>query len=473
MLVAMLICSLFGVAGAESVLMANAPVGGQLDDGMDSGHNVSERMSIQQINELQPNLLRRQWHDRVVIIDSYNHALEMTLASRRIWDAQKKAAHIIGVPSIAQTPVRLLAPTTFTITAADVKDVTINLGAANNDKVKECQLLILPQVQGYKPDRTTLDPARPLVLVVKDKNADGTLIVNAVNGRAVGSTQNTIPTIPVAAGGGQYTVLRAPQLGSEVQRYTGITGGLPETKDFYIMKDILQTEQTIWAKYTEKEVKWDFTELLKYALNERKNEKDSSFYLGVGAMLQDYANVHNGNRKDLAFTSEGVWWMPGKEFDCGGILDINTLIDAMDESFEGNNGSPTRCLYMGRNVQKALAKLVFPTGASVALGDVYKDKKLKIRYDSIQYMGGKEWQIVHDPALDNIGMSDAAILVDHENAYQYSFGNMKVETLTPQETRLSTEGQLITEEVANVLVNSNTHMVFYLDKANSMLSWQS
>lgn len=467
MFLTLFVCSMIGVVDAGAMCAEGA---GALDDGSDSGAVITdEPLSLQQMMLKSPKLTREAFHEEVTLVDSYNHIFESTLASKRVWDKKRASAHTVNVPTLAATPVKLMVPS-FEYEKAAVKDVTLDLGSANNEKVKKCQTLILPQVRGYKDDHVTVDD-RALVLVVKDKNTNGTLVVNAINGVKAGSVDSTVPDIAETT---NFVVLRGKQLASEKQIRTGLTGGVPTMKPFYIRKTILETEETTWGRLTEKNIRWTEADNLRFALNERKNEGDSDFYLGVGRQIGDYANAHNNNRPDLAYTNEGILWMAGKEFDFGGSFNVSKLIDAMDESYSDNNGAPTRYVYMGRNFQKAFAQLLFPTGAAIALGKVYEDEKLKIRYKSIEYMGGKEWLIVHEPALDSIGLPDVALLVDINNGFQYNFGDPRVIELDHVKNGESdSKGQVIVDEEANILTNSNTHMIMFLNKSQSLLSWMA
>jgi len=450
--VIMLLCTVFGLVGAEATFAAaptaatalNEPKSEYGDEALGGDGVPGEGyQTLDQALKDSPNLVTRAIHNEVIKIAPYDYVTRSLLAKNfRI--KKKTKDHKVAVYSAASKPVRTTVATAYTEAAVDQAEVDFGV---DNKLFAVNQTVYFPDIAGYKADGTTTS-GHCLVCYVVGIASDKKPILKARNGKTVSS----VKTIPSLAAGSK--AIRGLRTGTETQIRTDPYNVLPTDREYYIQKNIIEFGVSGWFDNATKEVKWDDRDRMEMALAEKTRTSMADFWLGVSGM--DYFSTkYNNENEELAFFHEGLWTQAGREFDFNNTIDIATIIDFGKYVFEGNRSSNTKYFAMGSDLSAAFQKVIFahPT----LLGETYRDKELNINFTAINFFGGKKILFADDPSLDDIGMSNCGFVLDHKYAFEYHYGMKSVPIDGIKLAQSDTKGQAIVEENCFILANNEAH----------------
>jgi len=455
----MLLCAVFGIAGVDAVAADAAPaavpsaVNGKVESSpadefadLDGGGALGEDyQSLAEAVNASPNLVTRKVHDEVIKIAPYDYTT-MSLMSKNFKIKKRTNDHKIAVYSVTTPSIQLKVATAPTDQTELVK---VDFGA-DNRSVNINQNIIFPDVHGYKSDGTTDDGHCLSGTVV---SFDGSMpVLKFRNGKIVGG----VKTIPIGAGGVKVgtRALRGLRTGSETQIRTKPFNVYPTDKEFYVQKNIIEFGVTGWFNKATKEVKWTDRDRFELAMNEKLRTSMPDFWLGTQGQDQ-ISTQYNGNAEELIFYKEGIWTQAGREFDFNGTIDVSSIIEFGKYVFTGNRSSNVKYFAMGSILSAEFQKVIFnnPT----MLGETYRDKELNINFTAINFFGGKKILFADDPSLDDMGMGNCGMLLDHRYAWEESYGLMTVEIDGIKLANSDTKGQSIVEENCYILANNEAH----------------
>ncbi len=429
----LLLCSLFGVMGTESVYGAEGTV------------TYGEPVSLEYANENAPEIVRATIEREVTVAKPHLTPL-YTIAANR--GKVKSGTHpLIEYDEVETQAIKTKMATAYTGSGAVQGVVDLQ----NNDLVAINQTLYFKGVDGYKEDGTTVDGW--FVAYIKDKDSSGKPIIVPVNGKASGGKTNTIPTIPV-----NTVVIRGARTASEKQSRTAPLTAVPTKKTQYMQKLILETEETTFFVLAQKEadVKWTKTETTDYAIYEHKQTAEADMLLGKKKKIT-VANKYNGNKPDVTWFQEGIWWQAGKDFTLPINPQRSDLISLMKKAFVGNASSNTKVLLAGADVVEAINKVdynqvIYPGKKAQAFGlDVQR-----IIYGQYTLM------IVAEPAFDDLGMSNSALIIDEAylTKYKHNWRSIPLDNLKNGES--DSKSQVYIDTFGLVLKNSKAHTRVHL-----------
>ncbi len=444
----LLVCSLFGIIGAESVLAAAPVATGQgLPEGEHGG--TGDGVQGEGVNTLKqalidsPDLVVPYVHKEVIKKRAYDR-VTATLLSKRVRYKKSTKDHQIFVYQAEGRKIKINIATTYTATAVDQAEVDFG---ADNKLISTNQVIFFPQIEGYKEDGTTYD-GHCLSCYVVGIASNKKPVLKAINGKMVGGVI-TIPTLPVGT-----KALRGSRVGTETQLRTDPYNVLPTNRSFYIQKNIIEFGTTGWFDSATKKVKWDKTDLKDQALDEKTRTDSISFWLSAGGK-RFFSHKHNNYQDDLAYFQEGVWTQAGREFDFNGNLTLESFIDFGRFVFSDNRSSNVKYLAMGSQLSTKLEKILLQYPQ--VLTNSFVDEELNLNFTSISFFGGKQILFIDDPSLDEADMSDCGFLFDEEFAWEYNFGYKVVEIDDEKTATADIKGQSLIEENTYILGNQEAH----------------
>ena len=453
MFAVVLLCAIFGIAGADAMTADAAPAAATATSQPDGPYDVldgggvpgEDYQSLEEAVRLSPNLVTRKVHDQVIKIAPYDYTM-MSLMARNFKIKKSTKDHKIAVYSVTTPPIQLKVATTPTDQTELVK---VNFGA-DNKNIAINQHIIFQDIKGYKKDGTTVSGECLSGYVVSFDGA--TPVLKFRNGKLVMG----VKTIPIGTGGvaAGTRALRGLRTGSESQIRTKPFNVYPTDKEFYVQKNIIEFGVTGWFNNATKDVVWQDKDRFELAMNEKLRTSMPDFWLG--SLGEDMvATQYNNNNEELIYYKQGIWTQAGREFDFNGTIDIDSIIEFGKYVFTGNRSSNVKYFAMGSRLSAEFQKVIFahPT----MLGETYRDKDLNINFTAINFFGGKRILFADDPSLDDIGMSNCGMLFDDRYGWEESYGLMTVEIDGIKLANSDIKGKAIVEENCFILANNEAH----------------
>lgn len=158
----------------------------------------------------------------------------------------------------------------------------------NDDMFAVSDTMMIPEVEGYESDGTTLS-GNSLVLYVAAKDDTG-ITVMAVNGMVVGSTPNCVPKLPAFA-----TVVRMGRAATELDVQTSQFESLPQKAQNYCQIFKMQVEQSTLQKIADKAVDWTLSDQEEAAIYDMRLGMEKSFLFGTKNQLCMMRMAFTGN----------------------------------------------------------------------------------------------------------------------------------------------------------------------------------
>lgn len=297
-------------------------------------------------------------------------------------------------------------------------------------------------VNGYMPDGATIDVKHPLMLRVSSKSEDTFPMVYAVNGKAGGSKNINIPTLPVGT-----CLLRLGRAAGEKDVSTGAYYNLPEPTEQYCQRFIMQVEDTIYDRLSKKEVPWNFTDIERMAVDDMRIGIEASGLFGIKSKTVI-------NEKGNVYTQEGIWYRAGKDITLGHwetkdgnqefIVTEDELVDFVNTIIDGaGNGSRTKLFFVDNTLYAALCKI--KTNKTRVLQGVENFNDWGLDFDSFSSMGTKLLIYRHD-LFNAWGMEGRGFVLDPNYMDKWVFQNWKRQEFDLRELFISNGGAVTMEE---------------------------
>lgn len=339
--------------------------------------------------------------------------------------------------SVGQRPLKAVVKTQFTeMTSATPQAIELEnnavLGAMDTCLCLDKDGDFIP---GYIPGTTNVDNTRPLQIRVNaiDQGTNKPLIY-ATNGKKDTSTGKPfiIPTLPKGT-----ILVRMGRAAAEKDVQTGQYYVLPEPEEQYCQRFIMQVEQTIYDRFSAKEVDWSFTRVERMAMEDMRIGMEASGLFGV-------KSKHAINNQGNIYMCEGIWYRAGKDielgrwkvkYDEGGQpMDDGTnliqeyeiteadLVDLVDQIIDGaGNGSRTKLVFVDKVLYAALCKI--KTVNRVRIFEPEKNfNGWGLDFQSFESMGTKLLFYRHD-LFNAWGFNGKAFCLDPEYLDKWVFQN--------------------------------------------------
>ena len=440
LMVIMLLCSVFGVSGAESLTadVVNPAGGGAVV--------VDQTTTVTETKVNSENLLLDTIDEKVTKVRPYDAVLD-TIA-RQIKDVKNS-----NNQTVRHYAIDVLDVTTKVKTAYAGGDTQTALDTDDNDLFANDQTILVVGVPGYLADQTTEDPNNDLMLYVVGKDQAGKPLVKPVNGKKTGGTFNTIPAIAE-----DTDLLRAGRAGAELQIQSDSYSPVPTDFEQYLQKFMIQIEESTLHAIADKEVDWDFNDQEEEAIFEMRQTQNNSLWFGVKGKLKT-TNSRTSKAEDVYFT-QGIWTQAGKEFDFEGqSVTSSNLVTLMKQAFTGNSSGKTKLLICGSDMLEALEQVEYDK--TIQVGG--KAKAHGLEYNSIISKFGT-LLIVHDQSLDRALKADCGFVLDPDLMRKWTMGWKTHIFDFKKSGEKDAEGRSLVEICGLVLKNPKAHMRVYLNK---------
>ena len=446
MMLVLLLCSVFGVGGAELLSAdATATAGGGTVD-------INTTTTVGEANDRSEDLILNEIDKKVTKIRPYDAVLDTI--SRNIKDTKRSSGQIVEHSAIDVLDVIVEVPVGSGSVANGSTQVTLN--TSNNDIIANDQTLLVKGVSGYKEDGTTVDPDSDLVLYVIGKDS-GKPVCKPLNGVKSGATLNTVPSIPE-----ETEILRMGRAGSETQIQSDAYSALPTKFDQFLQKFMIQIEESTLMAMANKEVDWAFSDQEEEALFEMRQTMNNSFWFGKKFKMRTI-NSRTQKAEDVYFTG-GVWAQAGKEYDFNGeTVSATNLVNLMKHAFTGNASGKTKLFICGSDMLEALEQVDYDKSIKVGA----KAQAHGLEYNSIVSKFGT-LLIVHDQSLDRATRANTGFILDPDMARKWTMG-WKTQVFDFKKSGdKDAEGRMLMEICGLVLKNPKAHSTVYLDKKTTV-----
>jgi hypothetical protein len=371
--------------------------------------------------------------------------------------SNKSQSIVVKYYSVGQRPLRatlaedIAASTNETPKAIQLEDNSI-IGAMDTLLVLNADGSFVP---GYVND--VEDPYHPLMLRVNSVNTDSSLpMVYAVNGK---KSSNGNPYLLPAIKKGSV-LLRMGRAAAEKDVATGRYYQLPSPDEQYCQRFIMQVEQTVYDRFSKKEVDWSFTRIERMAMEDMRIGIEASGLFGIKGVHQAFSGQGN------VFTTEGIWYRAGKDLELGHwekkldaagneivadgkvvqeyVITEDELVDLIGRIIEGaGNGSRTKLVFVDNFIYSALCKV--RSNNRTRIFHPEKNDEWKLEFDSFESMGTKLLFYRHD-LFNAWGFSGKGFSLDPEYLDKWTFGNWERKEYDLKELFISNSDAVVMEE---------------------------
>ena len=293
----------FAVADDPAI---TSPVGG-LDGGPGVGvagdNNRTQSQAIME-GELQDfDYYQKQINKHIVEMKLESCPIDQILRSAS--KTNKSSDIRVQYYQIGQRPIMTTLETAISATSSGNATA---IDPVNNSCFDSMDTIIFPEVMGYDDDGTTRSTLKPLMVRVVGRQ-DATLnpIVIAVNGKKNNGKGNRwdLPDIPAGT-----KMLRLGRAAGEKDVETASYYQLPEASIQYCQRYIMQAEESVIERMSQKVVDWDFSKQERVAMDDMRDGIERSGLFGIKSVGR-YGN--NGN----VYTTGGIYWEAGKDLQLG------------------------------------------------------------------------------------------------------------------------------------------------------------
>lgn len=286
-----------------------------------------------------------------------------------------------------------------------------------------------------------------LTLYVQKKTDEGNLVVIAIN-----TENNAVPEIAAGA-----EIIRIGFAGSEKDAQAPAMQALPDDKENYCQVFESQCEETEFQRLTDKEVEWNMTDIEEQCVYELKRKIEDTLMFGQKAMFRDPL------KKEMVYTTEGMWWQAGTEYSYNKNEDFEnkTLTELTQAVFTGNNGSKNRILFAGSDLIAKLQNLAY---YERTIGASEEMTKFGVDFSVIVTKFGR-LNIVHLETFDELDMGYCGFVLDPSNAVRKEFKPFTRRELDLKKAGVRNTDAVFFQEVCCVnLKNPKTHCRITLEE---------
>lgn len=430
MFVIMIGCALFGIGGVAVSAEAGTIVYG-------------EPVSLDYALENSPEVVKAVIDREVIVIKPHLTPL-YTLGAKHAKEVKDAKSPMIKYDEVEMLPMTTKVNTAFSTAAQTQAEIDL----VNNDLISVNETLIFKGIAGYLEGGETLDGGW-FVGYVKDKATNGKPIIVPVNGVKSSSVLNAIPALAK-----DTVVIRGARTASEKQIRTAPLAVTPTQKENFMQKMLIETEETTMFELAQEiaDVKWNKSDITDFAIAEHKMSTETDILLGKKRQLK-IANKYNGDKSELTFFQEGVYWQAGRNHDFPTTAVKSDLIAMMKKIFTGNYSSNTKVLLAGSDFVEAINKIsdydqvIYPGKPGQAFGlDVQK-----IIYGQYTLL------ITNEPAFDDMLMPGYGLVIDEAYLYKYSGGWRSIPVDNEKQGTADSKSQIFVESFCYILKNANAH----------------
>lgn len=293
-------------------------------------------------------------------------------------------------------------------TVASAETVTLRVGTEiSKDDLKMLApytTLCLPNVMGYDEAGTMEEGA--LMLEVLERNANAA-VLGAINGPISGGNMK-VPEIPA---GTEFMV--CANACSESQMQVAPENYQPRPKTVYLQKKIVNMVMTDHFKEIVKKVPFYEQDLKDDALYNFRRKSSRTLWVGKQRKVKRMINDTMG--EEFVYYSEGILRQITNMFAMDDTLSFSDLVAICKMQFTDYSVSNEAEVYCGKDFMEKLLNIDFTKHKDISF-TAHQDIGVDIR--SFNSTWGK-LNFKHEQALDDLGYSGAAVVIDMKSATRY------------------------------------------------------
>lgn len=392
--------------------------------------------TVDTTNALVPELLKTKFDERVVKMGF--STTPMNAMTRDMgYRAVKSMVYGYWSVDLRKTEDMLKeAVAALTAKQADRKEpARMTIKVVNNTLFDKTDVISFKDVPGYTADGTELKyvPLNARVCAIGD---DGeTLTVQFLNAKAGVTIPANTPVFILGHAAGETDASTVPY------------SALPTKKEQYMQKFMVQSLISSVMMESEKEVEWGKVEINELLMQQFIEDIEKFMIFGTKSYTYD------AQTKTYTRTMSGILeqMMEGgsKVIDLyKDDLEYKDLLDAVNETFVGNTGSPKRYMFNGCNVAPAIWGI-----KDVTKNVTVKEFKNCFGYDfsGIDMLG---YQLVHvpDPLLDKLECKDWAIVLDRQYVERRVFRTLEETAIELKKTGTYDGDSTVWSEISSVVL---------------------
>ncbi|MDR0768710.1 MAG: hypothetical protein LBE71_02220 [Dysgonamonadaceae bacterium] len=411
MLAITLLCSLFGICDAGAMTADVVSMG-------EGGVGATNQISTSQFtNEASEDLNLPDVQRKVVKIN----AGASPLTQFSFYALKEKATSMVQELYLVD-----ILPDSTTLKAAYVEPntngvETVTLDTNNNGIFSAKETIIFPLVKGYNETGEVQTEHFFMGYILK-KTDEGKLIVKAVNGKKIGATNDSVPSLEA-----NTKILRCGRAHNEIDMGTEPYALVPTKETQYLQKFRCQVEESTLEKIAKKEADWKFSDKERAAVDDMKRGMSKSYLLGVKNKIYDEKRLE-------VYTTEGVYWQAGKEFLYGAnaerVFTYEELIRLTEMAFTGGNGNKNKYFLVGSGLMTNLSLIKDAQNFKLAKST---HVKYGITFKEIETNFGNLY-VVHDETFDRMDMRENGFIFDPSLLRKHSIVDMAVKDFDLRES---------------------------------------
>lgn len=310
-------------------------------------------------------------------------------------------------------------PLNGTILAETDAGTTVELKVGQHISKEDLKMLApystvcVPAVVGYNEDGTE-DGALMLEVLERSANA---AILGPINGAVTGE-ELQVPTIPANS-----AFMVCANACSESQMQVAPENYQPRPRLVYLQKKIVNMVMTDHFKEIVKKVPFYEQDLKDDALYNFRRK--SSRTLWVGKQRKVKRMVSDTMGEEYVYTSEGILRQVTNMFAMNGELSFHDLVAISKMQFTDYSVSNEAEVYCGKDFMEKLLNIDFTKHKDISF-TAHQDIGIDIR--SFNTTWGR-LNFKHEQALDDLGYSNAAVVLDMKSATRYIKEEDKAQTV--------------------------------------------
>lgn len=335
----------------------------------------------------------------------------------RFAEARKISSMVVKYPSVGTRPIS--TKTSKAMTAQPVGDASIKLEVSDGSMFTIDDTIRVVGIKGQFDEQGNAYPvgsAPELVLHVCGRDSNTNMpVVYAVNGAKNSKGQPLlVPAIP------QNTLLvRMGKACAELDAQTGRFNNIPTFNEQYCQNFMIQIEQSTLDKMSDKNAKWDFSDLEEDGIYDMRLAQENTYLFGVKNKV-----IHPSKNGSATWFTGGIWYQAGKDIEVGTYVSSTKKTEVTDEQLV----DISKDLFVGTGVGNKKKILLCGSDMLAALSKIKSDKfrlKETVEAWNLQF---KSWitdfgeiMVMHHELFDLNGMADSGLAIDPEFLVKNTF----------------------------------------------------
>ena len=436
-LIAILASCMGGDHGAASLAV------GMLIGGVEDGqHVVDGPLTTDLTREGSPDLLLNEIDQQIVKIRPMSTPIDQI---SRYGGSKHAGSMTVDFYSVDTKPTKTRLNGAIEESDPSEGDETpvITINTDNNDIFDATDTILVQSVSGYEKDGVT-ESGQDLMLYVLNRDTNGVTVM-AVNGPTLNGVPNCFPGI-----NNGVTLVRMGRAASELDVQSPQFEALPKKSRNLCQIFKMQVEQSTLQRLANKEVGWTMSDQEEAAVYDMRLGMEKSFLFGTARQLWD------NFKKEYVYFTGGIWSQAGKDFyiESSTGLTAARMVDLMHDAFTGNAGSKRKILIGGSGLISSISKLdydrVITAGQHVS--------KWGIDFTELRSKFGCIYLMLSE-VFDEVGMTDAGIVIDPEYIQKYTHIPFSTEQLNLKKSGVrNVDALVMTEASCLVLRYPKAHM---------------